>query len=542
MSSYQDKYLKYKKKYLELKKVLKGGEFPCQTPPSSDTIPNKSVQTLYDIFAISWEVSKKITDLGTFPLLDRNITWRLAEWWNRYSEAKGVDIGLLEYDTKLWKSAKIFGNQHCLYSTKKDGSRPTTIQSRIDFTNYINSSGDSEIRHIISPPEEHIGLIESVIGNTIGIGCSKEIEPKFENMVREGRQTYIIDYQNVLSKLRDAENARIRGRTQDVLKIRAIQRIKNFVNIQCSAGNFVIIVYKPSAGDYNITTGPDGSLITSRDKDFLLKHFFNNIPVIQAGYAGTCTNEAEINTNIKHFLDSGLLQIPCYFTAVGGANSYDDLIFWIIGISFYRVYERFGQINNIHFVTNDKQNLAGHRFKSLLDVGLQTIYQMKYFTNPRTGMVESRIVGGGIDDPSHLLDLYLQTIFTGIDIGYNSIGRGRRGVEIDGTELINALISTTYDFGTIKDYLNPSSPDSSLRTITFASDIHAMRIEGHYEDVYLIPYFFYAHIKYIQYKKYNHDRTIQWEDDWDGSMTEADISALIPQCAIWGDGAIFNVT
>jgi hypothetical protein len=535
MSSYQDKYLKYKKKYLELKKSLKGGQFPCQTPPSSDTVPNKSKQTLYDIFAISWEVSEKITDPLLISRMTGNISWRLAQWWKEYSRVKRMKVMLLEYGTRSWNAARVFRTEGCLYNKGEVDGRET-IQSRIDFTNFINEGGDVELRHIISPPEEQIGLVESVIGNTIGIGCSEIIQPNYEKMVSEGRQTYIIDYQNVFRKLIDAEKIRFPGRSIRVLKVRAIQRIKNFVNNQCGAGNFVIIVYKPSAGDYNITRTLDGRLVTSNADDFLLNHFFNNIPYGQPGDAGSCSNETDINTNIKKYLGSGLLQIPCYFTEVSAASSYDDLIFWVIGICFYRVYERYGRIDNIHLVTNDKQTLAGHRFKSLLDIGIQTIYQMKYFINPLTTMVESRIVGGTIEDPSHLLDLYLQTIFTGIDIGYNSIGEGRRGVQIDGAELENALINNRYDFGTIKDYLNPSSPTSELKTMAFATDIDSMRLDGHYEDVYLIPYFFYAHIKYIQYKKYNRNRTIPWENDWNGSMTDAEISALMPPCSIWGEG------
>lgn len=532
MSDYHRKYLKYKKKYFELKNNLKGGDFPCIIPPSIDIIPNQSEQTLYDIFAIAWYLARytltEPSDAST------NIIWQFVRFIRMYS----YETGLMFVPTRTTRGIELltppypFGS-NIILRRNKDGS--INYQTRTELLTYINSKREGVILSgIINPNNLEIGLIESVIGNTLGIGCNSAIQSTYEGLVAHpnNKNTYIVDYANIISILVRTEQQSTRLDLEQC-KLRAIKRIKLFIEDKCSKGHFVIIVYKPRYGDeHNVSMSPDGTLFNDESRDFLLNNLFRASPAISVFRPDILTD------NIKTYLENGLLQIPAFYRyyprgAPTGPKSsnYDDLVFWMLGISFYKIYERFGNIANIHFVTNDTQSELLGKFKNILDIGSEPIYQLRYYVEKILGVnkVNARFINRP-EEPGNLLAVYLTMMYQAINLGISISGQGTLMSDstLNGPELYNRIIGTElFNIGpegsaqTIWDYLNPSSPTSIIRTNPFSLEPKKMEIEDEVNYNYMIPYMFQAHIKYIQFKKYGGNTM--------GSLSRNDIDTLFPR-------------
>lgn len=537
MSNYK-KYLKYKKKYLELKYKLKGGDLPCIIPenePNSNLIPSFGRnQALYDVFYMGFYQYKFMTP-QLIPSTDliskiRNI-YRLIE-----------DSGYrLSYDMEQRVIIENPTNPRGMeIEDQEDESRPLT---KIDVLLAFNKlAPDPTINQVFDPSNLSIGLLESVLGSTLNISCNNRIQELFENSVRDTAiETYIIDYQNVLHKLIDNERSTMVPLTippaqrNNYFKFRAVARIKKFVSQKLSTGNIVIIVYKPS-GSLNqpgqVPTPPDSVINQATGvitRDLLLQSFFATDPQYNLGLA----EEAGWNLNIKNSLNDTLYVINYFMVSNPANSSYDDLIFWMLGICFFRIYERFGKTTNIYLITNDKQRLvnqanntippgpitsatmipiispfiANPQFKNILDLGpaynnVQIIKYLKLGDN----VIARTVPDDNLVD--NLISYYLALMYQGCNNFINYNGTLTSASTFSGIDIYNTIYAERFNYSGVNSSIIGFLIDRGMGTLLDLNKANGTLL-------YTIPYFFYAHIKYIQYIKFG---------DLDGSYTDTQIT------------------
>lgn len=537
------KYLKYKKKYLELKQKMKGGDLPCIIPidqeNSNDISSFIRVQGLYDVFYMAYYLYKNI----------------------RYTVPTGGYIRQIAGVYKILEDAGAklnYGEPPLARITIEIPARPSSTDADMELeneiknltkTNVLNVCNElnifPQINDLLNPSNINIGLLESVLGSTLNISCNNELQAKFENIINTTEtQTYIIDYQNILHKLiRDEATIPLPAgiditQRNNYHKFRAVARIKQFVNAKITVGNLVIIIYKPS-GIFNQagqTSSPPDSIVDIHTgvvtRDLLLESFFRT----DSTYDLQLADEPTWNLNINNALNNNLY-IVNYFMPTNPTNSsYDDLMFWLLGICFYKIYERFGKIQNIFLMTNDKQRLIdpalntipvgpitnetiiNHlspfslvytQFKNVLDLGpaFNNVCRIKYELDDH-GIVSARaLMADNIRD--NLLTNYLSLMYDGCDHFVNTAGQLISASTLNGNDIYNTIFATRFFINDVESSIMGNLLDSVMTLNPSLTTIPPFP-----RQVYTIPYYFYAHIKYIQYKKFG---------DFNGSYTDAEI-------------------
>lgn len=181
--------------------------------------------------------------------------------------------------------------------------------------------------------ENYISNDENTIANTnifndilkslMNIGCeSKQLIDIKNKIIKNNKKIYIFDYVNfvILYKIKNINITT----TENNL----INEFKNFLKYQIQNNNYVIIVFKEN-NQFGINT----------------THIKNIID------EGSITEKLNINIFI--------IQIePTELNNVAKTSNNDDFIFWIICVYFFHNLYIYNKINNIYFMTNDKQNLV----------------------------------------------------------------------------------------------------------------------------------------------------------------------------------------
>lgn len=216
------------------------------------------------------------------------------------------------------------------------------IKSGIDDRDIVQHA--ITIDAMMGDPEFKLDLVESLVGVLMGLNTNLDLINRFYIDIRDiGTKTFIIDYQNLHLGYNGINN-----NGQDFLKFLA-----KFIYEELKRRNKIIIIYKP----HNID-------IHHEVKDYQMDVDYGQLnPIIKSLIL--LINEINVgqeDNNYRHNFMREHLNIDLFIIYTkfpeGQPNltsSYDDLLFWIISIAFWNIYEILNQTDNIFLLTNDSQ-------------------------------------------------------------------------------------------------------------------------------------------------------------------------------------------
>lgn len=406
-TDYKYKYHKYKLKYTNEK--MKGGQLSCISNKYRYGYDiNRS--SYFDIFYIAHELYVKG---NYNPILSPSMDVRFNGFENRDTRAfknllknnpaiaHYVDnsFSLFDIIISIYKQYEVrkenSGQQHMYadlnsfersdtydnyrkncddmdYSSKNKHSRTSTIYTGLELdrencdirkfnnsTGMILSSNDilnlcrdkffSSTPRMLNPPNNQLGLIESVLGNLLNIGCNSQSLDYFISDIQNNCTTEIIDFQNIASILKEYYMTSNKTLSEaDCYKHALEQIVKYTYNRIKDDNNYVVIVFKPSR--YYQTDRVFGS-----DFDYIKSMFFgNDIGEYKSDPQQLMYKILGQQLNLRLFF----INMSC--NQVSSSN-YDDFIFWAIAIGFYGIYSisANNNIRNLKLITNDKQVMDG---------------------------------------------------------------------------------------------------------------------------------------------------------------------------------------
>ncbi len=466
MNSYRDKYLKYKKKYLELKTKLsqKGGEIVSRcnrisiNPYSDLTQPIYLINYLYNYFSL---VDTKQTKWNSLGLL--------------------VDLFLVQFQTT---PALMVGNENITsvkfnYLKKVIPQPPPGDPSHISSTMQLNTSVPAALissytnvnivddRGVVKVNKHHqniqSSLLSDIIGKNLNLRCN---ESNVENIIlnltdiRFNKKVVIIDFQNYVNKLNDKINS-LNINDQNYKKKTMINQINAMLSRYIEGGNYVFIIFKKS-----------------RDFDY---QFLYELLLKPNDLRRYCNQNSLLH----------VISVDIYKPSVTGAeidiygdsyqSSIDDYVFWLITVFLYNLISH--RINTIHengvaqptFQFEDPINLANNnrivregRFilltndKQRLDVN---------FNNYYNNIVQVNMPSEPLKPQKNLFDLniltdysiYLSYIVGNLSQPVNNLGFYEDGFISLNDILLNEYVNFLYNlFGNTPVKLNGQIPNYKL--------------------------------------------------------------------------------
>jgi hypothetical protein len=532
---FKKKYLKYKQKYLELQNKLNGGKFPLID--GDITVPNDDPNCMFDIFLIAWLTRNNVNA----QFWGSDYIYQLKKFMLEYATQNQFTYFYDRNNSSIPpKLMKKYGNGTLDYFNRKE----FVIWMKTITLRQTHQIVPNQIQSLIDPPEINayntLEPVNVILEVSLGIGSATVNHvTTMNNRINNNGHTYIIDYQNVLNILLNkiASFYRINiNNNRIMLELLAVKQIKKFIVSRNNADDKVILIYKPSNNDYTF----NGNII---DYDLLLTHLCghpttnNDIRlwngVIRYGYNHT----VDVNHSIiiKNKISRNQLEIISYnernhvqYTS----NSYDDLTFWMIGVAYYKLYHSHSKIGNIHFVTNDMQKLDNAYFKNILNLGLHPmghkpldiynssdntnntlIERIDYYILQNNNLTSRKVVQN--DDR---ISQCLQILYSAL---YES-GNGNISTLLNGEDIRETIFTRKFWFDNITEItgeMNYAEGITLINAVHNSPDtLYTAKVINNGERQYILPYYFYACIKGIQFSKYN--------GDYDGSMTQNQIEHL----------------
>lgn len=467
---WKKKYLKYKTKYLTLKK---GGTLETEIIDLS-----QQHKWLFNVFYIMYNLTKAINQgriNNTFSELKPEFIHVAYDFIDHMIENYELRT---EVDTSVPIIKFYFNyNGHVMDLTYD------TFRTYVGTFEHLQ---DSIL--IIDPPDNKINLVESVIGSALNIGVNSIILSNFEYEMRtnSGTMIYIIDYQNILNILYwhyYPENNG--GRNRDRCYEFCADKIANFCLGKIRNGDYVIVIAKPSTflSEYDIRES----------------FFNNNIDLRQ-------------NLNSRFFLINMNLS-----TNPAQSNNFDDFVFWAIAVSFYKCLEVIGNTNALSLITNDRQSLSDSdktNTKNIINFNGNSVDNYEYISG---NMFNNYSVT--VNNSKTTLCTYLNIFREILDLNFNPISPFVRQSNQ------NLTIAQIYDSVYVeqKDFVTHQG--------TLIEHIHAFGLNsnlGNNEDSHATLAFFYGAIKYIQEQVFNRTRTPFYTSPMNESMNKSDIIRLFP--------------
>jgi hypothetical protein len=533
---FKKKYLKYKKKYLELQNKLNGGKFPLID--NDINVPNDDPTCMFDIFLIA--------------CLTRNYNLNVQCHGSDYICHLKKFIGEYGQDNNFtYEYDMVNRRDHKLIIRQSNGTRINF--NRKDLVDWmkprvINQIVPNHISKLIDPNDNvvylhHVEPVNVLLEVSLGIGSATAGFVEIMNTrIQNNGCTYIIDYQNVLNILMSKidiwgyENYRIPLNYTEK-KILAIKQIKNFI-VSRNGYDKVILIYKPSGGDYEFD--PDNSNIITTD--FLLTYLCDHSNLGLNNLEDYEYNNGldEINTGqINYRLSTTQLEIISYnminyIPNVTLPNNYDDLTFWMIGVGYYKLYESYNKINNIYFVTNDKQKLDNTHFKNILNLGLDPnnrpldvyhssinnidpLIQRIEYVPSNTNIDDVYITSRKVVINDDRISQCLQILYSALYEAHNS----DISILLNSEEIRKTIFERKFWFDNIIEMTGEMNYENGMtlfNAILYSKQtIYTAKLRQDGQIKYILPYYFYAYIKYIQLIKYG---------NVDGSMNSDQIEAL----------------
>jgi hypothetical protein len=562
---YKNKYLKYKQKYLNLKnKINKGGVIPGYLSEGLydsmgkiyidddmetaldriSVISTKYKYGVFNIFRIAYNifVKKKLskrynvllkklsshTDYASFHNLLKNTLFLSNS--NDYLHYESNTYGLIYFIFALYTKLYItppyntqitFNNATDELTLKYSDDTEEILTHRLFLNLYGNTQPFNNINQIISyidPPDDNIGLIESLLGNMLNLGTNPKIMKEFRDDVIVHRcKSYIVDYQNIYHILRDMFKY-----SDDTIKL----LLRRYFAYLVYGGHYVIIVYKPSSSGHV----HHDSLTDDIIYDPLLDYFFDLKNAKNELYDMNIIDDYRPHIILRKKLNKKFFLVNFQSNRRGSSN-YDDYIFWVIAISFYNFYQVTIEelhemeesvvnaeniINNLHILTNDKQKIIqseNSNDKNILNFG-----QMKFKTNISNYKYINNIVDGvdNIDviiDNNSVLENYLCSFYECVT--YDFIQDVSSGVvnisSLTLRQIYNNIHFVTYDFYMLDvnnyydvniSYLDAivNGDEHVFENINFAKNIKKVTFAKTNIEVDINGYLFYYFIKLIQHK------------------------------------------
>jgi hypothetical protein len=258
---FKAKYLKYKQKYLNLKKII-GGTI-------NHTIFNESYpETLYDIFKIVYNMSESMEYQDVVSREEHVVQFMLNfigymknEWNLRimnnvyiYTERNGTNklfnTQLLDNYIQQYPYNELnlrIIDDVFIYT---DRDRTDKLFDNQTLDNYIAQFPEYEnYKYLLNPNDSDINLVESMIGLMLNIGVNVPILDYFNRHINTS-MTFIIDFQNIFNILIKAyKSSSVFGNEDDsTLRTVAVKNIARFCANRIKENHFVIIIVKPSEG------------------------------------------------------------------------------------------------------------------------------------------------------------------------------------------------------------------------------------------------------------------------------------------------------
>lgn len=371
------------------------------------------------------------------------------------------------------------------------------ILSSNDILNLCREKFFNSTLRLTDPPDNQLGLIESVLGNLMNIGCNTQSLNDFIHDIKHAHTTEIIDFQNIASILFEHYKRTHPTVSDQECHAHALEQIVRYTHERIHNNeNYVIIVFKPSQ-HYQSADGYG----SRTDDDYIKSMFF--------GYdmrGTTPTFKPYSHTNQDMYGTLGqLLNSRLFFINMScsqrSSSNYDDYIFWAITIGFYGLYNTHSHtyINNLKIITNDKQMMNDTtNTKNILNFNMCNFthisHKQYYYENSYDKGDFYRI--NTYLSTNTVLKFYLEILHCVLNYDYL---RNYALLSDLTTENINQIVESHVDgsYG-LMDAISMGETQNYL-VYTYTNPNTAVYSR------YLVGYMFFALIKYIQWGQFGEE-------------------------------------